>query len=642
MRWSTGLNPSSDAYNIAASAKRHVRVVAGPGTGKSFAMRRRVTRLLELGVAPSKILPVTFTRVAAEDLHRELIGMNVPGCEDLQGTTLHRLALKMLKRNHVLQATGRVPRPLNEFELEPLISDLASSHGGKRLVKEKRLQYEAAWARLQYQRPGHVSSAADRSFEAALVAWLRFHRAMLIGEVVPQLYEYLTSNPIAGERREFRHILVDEYQDLNRAEQEIVELMSEKADVCIVGDDDQSIYSFKYAHPEGIRDWTVTHSGADDLGLSECRRCPTQVVRLANSLIARNAMRLTGRTLASMPSNGHGTVRIVQYQSIEDEIHGITDFVENERAKGTPLGDILVLAQSRAFGDRLYRVLTDRSIPTRSYYAESELHHELNRHGFSLLKLLANRDDRVALRWLVGVGSTTWNAAGYRRVREYAERNGLSPWEVLTLLESGQIQLPYTTKLVSAFEHVVQELAVLENLSDLGSVIDLLFPDGADTSREIRELALRVLGEVGADDVSGFVRELATAVSQPEIPGAVEEVRIMSLHKSKGLSVPITVIAGCVEGLLPRRPKNGLTPQEEDRHWEEQRRLFYVGITRVKADPNRGKSGTLLLTYSRRMPVGEALQAGIVPARRQYGEAILNASRFIQELGPAAPPPIAG
>lgn len=132
MPWSDGLNPATPAYQIAASANARVRVVAGPGTGKSFAMKRRVARLLENGVGPNAILPVTFTRVAAEDLHRELVGMQVPGCDELEGVTLHSLALRMLMRNHVLAATGRVPRPLNGFELEPMICDLMDAHNGKR------------------------------------------------------------------------------------------------------------------------------------------------------------------------------------------------------------------------------------------------------------------------------------------------------------------------------------------------------------------------------------------------------------------------------------------------------------------------------------------------------------------------------
>jgi DNA helicase-2/ATP-dependent DNA helicase PcrA len=113
MPWSDGLVAGTAAYDVAASLNSRIRVVAGPGTGKSFAMKRRVARLLETGVDPAAILPVTFTRVAAEDLHRELVGMGVPGCDNLNGVTLHSLSLKILLRNHVLHATGRTARPLS-------------------------------------------------------------------------------------------------------------------------------------------------------------------------------------------------------------------------------------------------------------------------------------------------------------------------------------------------------------------------------------------------------------------------------------------------------------------------------------------------------------------------------------------------
>ena len=642
MSWSDDLSPNTPAHKIASSNNARVRVVAGPGTGKSFAMKRRVARLLEEGVKPSAILPVTFTRVAAEDLHRELVGMNVPNCDKLNGTTLHSLALKILMRNQVLATTGRVPRPLNDFETAPLISDLKKDHGGKKNVEKLRQAYEAAWARLQHEQPGSAPSLTDVAFQENLVAWLRFHKAMLIGEVIPQLYQYLNSNLFAKERIEYKHILVDEYQDLNRAEQGVIDLLSGVADVCIVGDDDQSIYSFRHAHPDGIREWPSANIGADDISLDKCRRCPTQVVDVVNNLISRNIHRPVPRQLTPVPANGNGDIRIIQYPSIDKEVAGISKIVTDLLANGTPAGDILILTQSRAFGTPLYEALTESGVPTKSYYSETELSHIDAQRSFSLLKLLANREDRVALRWLVGVGSNNWYAAGYRRIRKHCETTGISPWDALTQLENGTIQLPYTKPIVNSFRKITQELNTLEALPDLASVIDNLFPNGQDATRDIRELALGILQNAGHNDRETFVRELATAISQPEIPTEIKDVRIMSLHKSKGLSAPVTIIAGCVKGLLPRPPDGELTPDEQDQYSEEQRRLFYVGITRVKAAPKEGKPGILILTYCRKMPYKDARRAGIAPAQASYGMATLHASQFISELGPSAPTPIAG
>ena len=642
MAWNDGLTPGTPAYQIASENNNRVRVVAGPGTGKSFAMKRRVGRLLEGGVDPSQILPVTFTRVAAEDLHRELVGMGVPGCDELEGTTLHRLCLRRLSRNAVLAATGRHARPLNQFELEPLVADLMRAGRGKRDIRRLQAAFEAAWARLQHEDPGHAVAAEDVEFQAELLAWLRFHEAMLIGEVVPLFYNFLAANPAAQERTEYSHILVDEFQDLNKAEQGVVRLMSDAADVCIVGDDDQSIYSFKHAHPDGIRDWMVDNAGAADIGLDDCRRCPTQVVEIAAALIGNNVNRPVPRPLNAMPANGVGDVRIIQYGTLNAEVTGVAQLVSNFVANGVPPGDILVLAQSKAVGTPIYEAIADAGVAIRSEYTESELNSMDAQRAVALLKLLDNRDDRVALRWLVGVDSNTWNAAGYRRVRERCEATGNAPWTVLEQLRDSLLTLPYTGNIVQAFSALCDELVALEALPDLMALVDDLFPDGQPKTREIRALSLQILDVNPGMGRADFVSELLTAVTQPDIPTDVDFVRIMSLHKSKGLSAPVTIVSGCVEGLLPRRPDPELTAQQQADYIEEQRRLFYVGITRVKAVPNQGKPGTLVLTYAQEMPFADAMQAGIQPAQQAYGTAVLIASRFINDLGPAAPAPIAG
>src|SRR5262245_13743163 len=132
MAWHDDLDPQSVAYDIASALERYLRVVAGPGTGKSFALKRRVARLLEEGVDPERILPVTFTNVAAEDLQREMLQVGVAGCEEIRGSTLHSLCMRILSRQSVLQALGRTPRPLNKFEIEPLLYDLSKAFGDKR------------------------------------------------------------------------------------------------------------------------------------------------------------------------------------------------------------------------------------------------------------------------------------------------------------------------------------------------------------------------------------------------------------------------------------------------------------------------------------------------------------------------------
>ncbi|MGR9061625.1 3'-5' exonuclease (plasmid) [Rhizobium leguminosarum] len=465
---------------------------------------------------------------------------------------------------------------------------------------------------------------------------------MLIGEVIPELYRYLSTNPLAAEKSEFSHVLVDEFQDLNKAEQGILELLSGAADVCIVGDDDQSIYSFKHAHPEGIRDWLLANVGATDLGLADCQRCPTRVVEMANALIAHNVQRPVPRVLNPLPAKGPGDVRIIQYVSLNAEVTAIVTMIQQMMAAGTPARDILVLAQSRAIGTPIFQALQATGVPARSEYTESELESLVAQRAFALLKLLADQNDRVALRWLVGSNNATFNAAGYRRVRGHCELTGLSPWEVLSRLSAGTLTLPFTGPIMTAFDEVTADLAVLAALPDVPAVVDFLFPAGQNSTLQIRTTATGMLAANPAVDLQTLVSELVTAITQPEIPSDVQEVRIMSLHKSKGLSSPVTIVAGCVNGLLPRPVKSPVTPAERLAHDEEQRRLFYVGITRVKSDPANGKPGTLILTYSQQMPMADAMRAGISPAYSSYGIAVLQASPYIAEMAPAAPAAIAG
>lgn len=637
MAWFDGLAPGTPAHSIASTLNPRVRVVAGPGTGKSYAMKRRVARLLESGVAPSLILPVTFTRVAAQDLHRELVNMGVPGCNALSAHTLHSLALRMLTRNHVLAATGRFPRPLNDFETEAMICDLMAAHGGKRAVDDLKQAYEAAWARLNHQMPGYAPSPEEAAFQHDLLEWLRFHEAMLIGEVIPEVYRYLSANPGAPERAEFSHILVDEFQDLNKAEQAIIELLSGAADVCIVGDDDQSIYSFKHAHPDGIRDWLLANVGADDLNLVDCQRCPTRVVDMANALIAHNVHRPVPRPLVPLSAKGPGVVSILQYPNLNREVAGVVAMIHQMVATGIPPGDILVLAQSRAVGTPIYEALLAGGVPARSEYTESELEKEAAQYSFALLKLFANQNDRVALRWLVGRNGNNFHATGYKRVRDHCEATGLSPWQVLSQLSAGVLRIAHTGRIAADFSALVAELAALAALPNLAAVVDALFPAGQADTRELRQIATGLIAANPTIDAQSLVDDLVAAITQPEIPTDIQEVRIMSLHKSKGLSSPVTIIAGCVNGLLPRAPKQPLTPLERQHYDEEQRRLFFVGITRVKADPANGKPGTLILTYSQEMPLATAMNAGITPAYVNYGTAVLQASRFIGDMAPAAP-----
>jgi superfamily I DNA/RNA helicase len=293
-------------------------------------------------------------------------------------------------------------------------------------------------------------------------------------------------------------------------------------------------------------------------------------------------------------------------------------------------------------GTPIFEKLIAEQIPVKSYYAEAELDAEEAQRRFALLKLYVNRNDRVALRWLLGLGPNNWRSPSYRRIRARCEEESSTPWQVLSDIADGHYSIPYLGQLVPHFKEIRDQLEELEECPDLVAAIDHIFPEDFEGTSDLRAISKRTIEELGSEDRVRFLAQLASAIATPEIPTEVEDVRIMSLHKSKGLSAPVTIITGCVEGLLPMRPDSNLSVQARTAYIEEQRRLFYVGISRVKASPETDQPGTLLLTYSQRMPLATAMGAGISPAGVHYGTAILNASRFITELGPFAPRPIAG
>lgn len=632
MAWNDDLPVESRAHQIAASEHKRIRVLAGPGTGKSFAMKRRVARLLEAGIDPSEILAVTFTRVAAEDLQRELASLQVPGAEKLKGRTLHSLAMSILLRNHVLRVLGRTPRPLNEYEVEPLLADLSNKHGVKYERRRLMRAYAAAWSRLQTQEPGFARSTEDQAFVDELVEWLTLHEAMLMDEVIPHLFEYLRANPGAQEHSEYKHLLVDEYQDLNRAEQDSLGFLGDKGSMCVIGDDDQSIYSFRHAHPEGVRQW-ATIKPTEEHAIEECRRCPTTVVRMANALIARNPDRL-GTAMTERAENGPGEVVVRQYETAPQEAKAVATKIAALIGSGVPPQDIIVLAQRKTFADPVFHKLREFGVPTKSYYAESELDTVQAQERFALLKLFLNKEDRVALRWLLGRGRSDWYTSPYRRVLSKVRSEGTSPWTILSALAAGTASIPYTTSLVERFKEIQAELAALEAAPDLDQFLALWLPAAPETQL-LSETVARSRGE--STSPQELYEALYESITQPEVPMEVAEVRVMSLHKSKGLSSPYVFIVGCVEGLLPAKVDPKIPVEEQEARRQEDRRLFYVGITRVKADLAKNKIGYLALTYPKKMLASEAFGSQISPASTAGGLAYLQPSRFLAEMAPHVP-----
>lgn len=631
MTWDENLTGAH--YNIAAWPGSPLRVVAGPGTGKTFALMRRVSRLLEAGVQPSSILAVTFTRTAATDLVAGLTNLGTPAA-DVEARTLHSLCFSSLSQAAVFEFTGRVARPLLDHERASMISDLAPQFDGKKQVKRLLHAFEAAWARLQHEAPGWPADAVDRAFEAALLAWLRYHRAMLIGELIPITLQYLRNNPAAPNRPSFQHVLVDEYQDLNRADQELAEiLVAPQGALTVIGDEDQSIYSFRHAHPAGIAEFSNAHTGTHDEALEDCRRCPTSIVALASRLISHNR-RARPTHILPVASNPAGNIHVVQHDSLDAETLCLSAYVEwylRTHADAVP-GDILVLTNRRRIGysirDELNRVAVGRDLPwtARSFFTEDALDSDEARSGMCVLQLLVDIDDRAAFRAWLGLGSPDHRAPAYTRLRTLADAHGLTPHQALEQIATGALKLSHPKSLLERRQSLITLLQNAQALS-IPDLVDFLFPSTSPDCAAARDLAQQAVPLCAAP--GELLDELRTLITQPEIPQYSDPVvRVMSLHKSKGLTARCVLIAGAIAGVMPSL-RDGLPPAEALAATEEQRRLFYVALTRT--------TETLVISGAVRMLDGQARQMNLPVHQRLGAMAIMQASPFIAELGPTLP-----
>jgi DNA helicase II / ATP-dependent DNA helicase PcrA len=631
--WDEGLaEPHRD---IAANPGRILHVLAGPGTGKTFAMMRRIARLLQDGVVPRRVLAVTFTRTAARDLREQLARLDVPGADDVRATTLHSLCFSILSSQEAFAFNQRTPRPLMSFEIDCLENDLAGSFGGKKATRRLLQAYEAAWARLQRDTPGHAPTPLDQAFETALLSWLRFHTAMLIGELVPLTLAFIRANPGLPVLPALEHVLADEFQDLNRADQQLVLALAAAASLLVIGDDNQSIYRFRHANPEGVRSFPADVPGTLTYSITECRRCPPNIVALSNSLISHDPHTTRPQPLTPDPTRPDATLYVVQHATLSDEIASIAEFVDHhlKQHPELPAGRVLILTPRRFIGNAIKDALIRTGRNALSYFQEDALSEDAAAEGFCLLSLLVSPTDRAAFRAWLGFGSPDSRWRPYARLRAYCETNAVPVQDALAALAAGTLRIPYTAPLVTRWNELQVRLASLAPLSGL-ALVDALWPAGNPDVTDIRSVAAALALTTTANEE--VLAELREAITQPELPGSDSDViQVMSLHKSKGLTRDVVVVAGCMAGTLPSIDADD-PPEEQANQLDEQRRLFYVAITRA--------TSVLVISSAIALPLRDALRGGAKVARRTFlnGEpfAITAFTPFLGELGPTVPAPI--
>ncbi len=653
MAWDDGLDNNSAAYNLAASNAQTIRAVAGPGSGKSFAIKRRVLRLLEQGVPPTGILALTFTRTAAQDVKTEIASLGFQGATEVHSRTVHSHALKILMQEGVLEQTGRDLRMVIDHEQKPILRDIDRTEFGGVRDKEKLLDaYLAGWARLQQDAPGFAQTPIDESFKNDLLHWFSYHGGILVGEVIPIAIEYLRNNPAVPQIGEYQYILVDEFQDLNKSEQEFIRLIRGNSPIVIVGDDDQSIYGFKHAHPQGIREIDQLFGNYNDVPFDVCRRCPTLVTRMASELISKNPNRTLG-ILNHFPANPIGIVNIVQWPTYNLEMQGLAAFVVSEINKGgIQPEDVLILAPRRKIGYRLRDLLLASNLPVKSYFREEVIEKPKVQRAFSLMNLLANPEDSISLRFLLGYNSTDFRKNQYLKLKSLATQHNTTIRLILDSILKQEIPDTNVKPIVAEYRQVLIDLPTLRNrlLENPSDGFSVFFVDGAEDEEEfyeIDQIYRNTVEEVGIEDLADpnnfndwfakVMKKVLEAIAIPDSPDSVDHIRIMSLHSSKGLSAKLVILASMIDPLMPFVGR-GVDLDQIDHIVQEARRLFYVAITRCKASDTY--QGRLVISSFLTIPGVEALRMGISANPR--GDLRTRTTRFVTDFGTVSPQPIRG
>ena len=393
--WLDGID-GENLPRLITSDKSVIRVVAGPGSGKTLGLQRRVQRLIQAdSVDPSKIFVGTFTRAITAELAVSLGDQLAKGIEV---STLHSLAYRLLRDNpHVFQ--GRALRFLLNFETSPMLYDVGhtlsdSSTQADRGRLLRRLQADYA----------HKREAGEAMFAGEVDRWLRRHGGMLIDEIVPFATRAMENHDI--KQGMFDHVLIDEYQDLTASEQALVELVwSRKGSLVIFGDDDQRIYGFRFSNPGGITEFADRWDKDDfeDITIPDNHRSGSDIVGAANTMMAE-AGPSKEEMVPKFPESG-SVLRVI-WSNLEDEIAGLATYI-----KSRPEQDFLVLVPLRVIGYRLQEAVGEDA---QTSFSEGLLEHYVVQERFTLASVIANPDDRIARRTWFGFRGDGANPAPQR------------------------------------------------------------------------------------------------------------------------------------------------------------------------------------------------------------------------------------
>ena len=614
-------------------------ILAGAGSGKTRVLTHRTAYLIEeCGVNPYNIMAITFTNKAAGEMRERIDQMVGYGSESIWVCTFHSTCVRILRRYIDRLGFGTNFTIYDSDDQKTLMKDICKRlEIDTKMYKEKMFLSAISSAKDELIDPIEFETRAAGDYVKRKQAQvyreyqqaLKQNNALDFDDLIMKTVELfkLDKEVLASYQDRFRYIMVDEYQDTNTAQFELIRLLALKyQNLCVVGDDDQSIYKFRGANIYNILNFEHHFPDATVIKLEQNYRSTQNILDAANAVIANNQGRKEKRLWTD---NGAGDkITFEQLDTAAEE----ADFVARDIARRVRKGeyqykDCAILyrtnAQSRLFEERFITA----NIPYKifggvNFYARKEVKDLL-----AYLKTIDNGQDDLAVRRIINIPKRGIGAASINKVALYAQEQEISFYDALCVAE----QVPGLGKAAAKIRPCVLFIQSMKAKAKLLSVADLL-QEVIETTGYVRELEAEGTDEAEArieniDELISKAVDYAEGEEAPTLNGFLENVALvadidsfdensdyvvlMTLHSAKGLEFPNVYLAGLEDGLFPSYMS--ITSDNSQAEIEEERRLAYVGITRAKKN--------LTITSAR---------VRMVRGQTQYGKV----SRFVREIPP--------
>lgn len=586
-----------------------VLLLAGAGSGKTRVLTHRIAYLIdEMGVQPYNIMAITFTNKAAGEMRERVDSIIGHGSSQIWVSTFHATCVRILRRYIDRIGFDNNFTIYDTDDQKTVMRDICKRlQIDTKMLKERTIMGAISSAKDELISPVdyHLQAMGDYNKTKIAQAYqeyqsaLRKSNALDFDDLIVKTVELFKLCPdvLAGYQDRFRYIMVDEYQDTNTAQFELIRLLaSQYRNLCVVGDDDQSIYKFRGANIRNILDFEKVYPEATVVKLEQNYRSTQNVLDAANAVIRNNVGR---KDKALWTQKGEGSrVHFRQFDTAYDEAEFVADDVVRKKREGiTDYGDCAVLYRTNAQARMLEERFVVEGIPYdvvggTNFYARREIKDML-----AYLKTIDNGRDDVAVKRIINVPKRGIGATTIARVQEYADGRGISFYDalreadqIMTIRKSAKKLEPFAI-MIQTFRSKLEYYGLEELIKDIiettGYVKELESSDEEDAEDRINNIDELISKIVAYEetheeaDLSEFLEEVALVADIDRIDDDGNRVLLMTLHSAKGLEFSHVYLAGMEDGIFPSYMA---ITSDNDEDVEEERRLAYVGITRAKED----------------------------------------------------------